>query len=262
MGLVFKVITDRKEFDDLRDAWNALASRSTVDHAFMRHEWLTSWLDNLAPRGQLTVVTGWRNGQLAAAAPLHIVEAKRRRVKLKMLSFLQSAVTPRCNFIVDCTDSLEELFAQVVAVRGWNLAEFKSMALDCDVTERFIAFLRDRGPVVVERGIASPYESLPKDWSDFEKSRSMGFRKRFRNSLNRCQKAGRFDILRLSTEADLDQHFDSLVQISRRSWKAQAGTDLGSTPAMAGFPRSGAPRRHGRSPRGPRAFPLAPACLG
>lgn len=235
MALEFATIETVADFAPLRGEWNDLARRSAVDHAFMRHEWFEAWLTHLPRRGSLRILTARREGRLVGAAPLGLVRSRRRGVGVRLLTFLQSGISPRCHFLVDPDVAPEEVFAGLWSMEGWDLAELQSLDAEEPLTARLQAYLEKRGTCVTERGGLSPYQDMPASWEAFEKTRSKGFRKRFRNSNNRCRKAEGFELVRIDTAEALDAAFDDMLEISRNSWKAQGGTDLVTQSGMGEF---------------------------
>jgi CelD/BcsL family acetyltransferase involved in cellulose biosynthesis len=155
-----------------------------------------------------------------------------------MLAFMKTGITPRCSFLIDPDEEPTAVFDGLWRIDGWDVAEFKSLVRDDPLTRRFLDHVKSRGVCVVEPGSGSPYQTLPADWEQFEKTRSKGFRKRFRNSNNRCRKADGFELVKIETAAALDEVFDELLEVSRNSWKADGGTDLVTQSGMAEFFRA------------------------
>lgn len=238
MELDIEILATREAFAAVREEWNDLARRSSVDHAFMRHEWFTAWVDHLPYEGTLSILTARRGGILVGAAPLRIMKVRRRGLTVSMLAFLQSGISPRCHFLVDRNEDPRPVFDAVCDIPGWDLAELKGLATDEPLTTQLLDHLRSRSGCVVEPGARSPYQAMPGSWEEFEKSRSRGFRKRFRNSWNRCETAESFELVTIETAADLDAAFPEMLEISSRSWKAEGGTDLVTQSGMADFFRS------------------------
>lgn len=231
----YRIITDRDEFIGLRAAWNDLARDSAVDHAFMRHEWFRGWWDHMPHGGELCVMTAWDGDRLVAAAPTMKRRENRKGVSFAALTMMVSGITPRCNFLVREGVAPELAFAGVFAIPGWDVAEFKQMEADAPPTRAFVEYLGRRGGAVVEDGAVSPYGRLPAQWEEFEKTRSRGYRKRFRNSLNRCRSSESFVIERIDTFAGFEARFPDLLTVSANSWKAEGGTDLVTQRGMGEF---------------------------
>lgn len=237
MSTSYRIITERDAFLGLRDAWDDLARASGIDHAFMRHAWFRAWWEHMPHGAELAVLTAWEGDLLVAALPTILKRDTRKGATFTMLSLMVSGITPRCNFLVRPGTDPGAAFAGVFAIPGWDVAEFKQFEADHPLTRDFVAFLEGRGGAVVEKGAVSPYGILPPTWQEFEKSRSKGYRKRFRNSLNRCQGAASFGIERIDTYADLEARFADLLTVSRNSWKAEGGTDLVTQGEMGEFLR-------------------------
>jgi CelD/BcsL family acetyltransferase involved in cellulose biosynthesis len=235
LKLRFEKITTFDDFMNLKADWNRLVKSTEIDHAFMRHEWFESWIKNLMPKGKLAIHTAWDNNKLVAIAPLQITREIRKRIPLKLLSFLRSSVTPRSNFIIDSSIDPAPFFDSVFATRGWKIAELKALELNAGITGKLIAYLKQTKRFVIEHGLQSPYEIIETDWDTFLKSRSEGLRKNYRNSLNRLKKAQSYEIVRIEDGDTFARYFDAIVEISARSWKREGGTDLQSMPEMASF---------------------------
>jgi CelD/BcsL family acetyltransferase involved in cellulose biosynthesis len=234
----YQLITDIDRFAALRDSWDELVNECDVNHAFMRHVWFDCWIKAFHTTGSLAIQTLWRDDRLCAVAPLRIAREKHRGVSLNVLQFLLSNISPRCNFIVhpDVRD-VAPLFDSLFDIPGWDIMVLQALEQQRPITDMFVRYLRDRRDHVIESGLKSPYEVLDGTWESFYKSRSMGYRKNFRNSANRLKKAGDYEVVVLESPEDFESHFDQLMSISGRSWKAEAGVDLLSAPQQKEFYR-------------------------
>ena len=234
----YQLITDSEQFAALRDSWNELVSACAVNHAFMRHVWFDCWIKAFHTTGSLAIQTAWRDDRLCAVAPLRIARERRRGVSFNALQFLLSNITPRCNFIVHPGNTdVASFFDSLFEIPGWDVMELRALEVEQPITTMFIQYLRERRDHVIEPGLKSPYEVLDGTWESFYKGRSMGYRKNFRNSANRLKKAGDYRVVALESPEDFEKHFDELMSISARSWKAEAGVDLLSAPEQKEFYR-------------------------
>ena len=238
MATEVELIETPAAFAGLRSQWNDLARRSGVDHAFMRHEWFAAYLEQLPWSGDLRILTVRDGGRLVGAAPLCVQRSRRRGMPLKLLSFLKSGISPRCNVMVDPDADPGMVYEAFWRIPDWDLAELKGLEKDDPATERLLAYLRARGPVVVESGGSSPFQQMPATWEEFETSRTKGFRKRFRNSRNRSESAEKMEIVKIDTAAGFDAAFADMLAVSRNSWKAEGGTDLVTQAGMGEFFRA------------------------
>ncbi len=231
----FRKVTNFEDFLSLKEQWNSLVKSTDVDHAFMRHEWFESWINHLMPKGQLIIHTAWNNDRLVAIAPLQITRQIRKKIPLRLLSFLRSSVTPRSNFIVDNSIDSDLFFDSIFNSRGWDVAEFQAVELGQQITDKFIDYLKKNQQFVIEEGLQSPYEIIDSNWEIYLKNRSLKFKKNYRNSLNRLKKASSYQIIRIENFEDFHKYYENMVEISNKSWKSEGKTDLKSVPRMANF---------------------------
>ncbi len=233
----FREISDKQEFLSLKQAWNDLVATTAIDHAFMRHEWFESLIENLLPKAQLAIHTAWEDDKLVAIAPLLITRQIRKHLPVRFLSFVVSSVTPRCNFIISDSIDPRPFFDSVFSTKGWDVAELKSVESNQPVTRAFIEYLKQNKQYVIEEGLQSPYDMIEVDWETFLQGRGSRFKNTNRSSLNRLRKAESFEIITIEDFAEFEKHFDDMIAVSANSWKAEIRTDLKSTPDMASFYR-------------------------
>jgi CelD/BcsL family acetyltransferase involved in cellulose biosynthesis len=233
----YKLISNFDDFLSLKKPWNELVSTTEVDHAFMKHEWFECWIKNLGQDGKLTIQTAWQDNILVGIAPLHIVRKKRKGIPLRLLSFLHSSITPRCNFILHDSVDRRSFFDSLFKIKGWDIMELRSLEIGKKITEDFIEYLKSTRQYVLEDGIQSPYEILNMDWKTFQDTRFKDYRRNLNNCANRVKKAESFEVVKLQKSAEFQRHFDDLISISSRSWKVKEGTDLVSDSKMASFYR-------------------------
>jgi len=235
LGLIFKEISNFQDFQRLKMDWNSLVKTTDVDHAFMKHEWFESWIKHLKPKSKMVIHTAWENNTLVAIAPLHIIKQKRKGVALRVLSFMRSSITPRSNFIVDDKIDSHLFFDTIFASKGWDVSELRAVEVGIPITNKFLLYLKQNNKYVIEDSLQSPYEILNTDWETYLKSKSKNFKKNYRNYINRLKSAESYKIIKIDDYNELETYFDSLINVSGRSWKAKGKTDLKSMSNMAEF---------------------------
>src|SRR5258706_89957 len=97
-------VTTRTELEALAPEWNDLLQASCADTIFLTWEYISAWLDAVAPRAELHVLTV-RNGsgELVGIAPFY-----RRRI------LLRSVLTYRCLCILGDNESPAEYLDLIV----------------------------------------------------------------------------------------------------------------------------------------------------
>ncbi len=239
MSLKTEIIHNFDDFLKLKPAWNELAAATDIDHAFMRHEWFECWIKNLGRRDNLQILTAWRDGQLVAVAPLQLVRQRIKGIPARALTFLASGISPRCNFIMHPSVNPEDFFDALFQIKGPDLVMTRGLEAEAGTTRAYLSYLENHlhGKYHVEPGRHSPYLMAEPDWDSFRKTLPRQFRTNLTTRLNKLQKESSFEVSRITDFEKLDTIFDELVEVSARSWKGEAGTDLKSSPEQCSFYR-------------------------
>jgi len=229
---MYKIIDSFSEFKNLHDAWNELVEGKPVDHVFMKHEWFDCWINSQDVADRLVLVTGWRDGQLVAIAPLMYGRTKMKFLPLRTINFLQSAVSPRCNFIVSSTEELNGLFENIRRLKNWDVFLATNMEESVPETKAFLQCLVEnrRGTsFAIEDGRQSPYLDIEGTWEDYLKSQLKKRRNYIKSEcINRLtKKTEQHAIIHITDAKDFDNLFSQMLDISSRSWKQESGTAIG-----------------------------------
>ena len=107
----------------------------------MRHEWLDCWIKHFGNSDELAVLTSWRDGQLVAAAPMHVVREIRGGVETRVLTFLSSSISPRCNFLVKDVGEATDLFDGMLGLDNWDFVETQNVEDGKAITAQWLAYL-------------------------------------------------------------------------------------------------------------------------
>jgi len=201
----------------------------------MRHEWFDSWIKHLMKKGQLAIHIARDDDKLVAIAPLYIMTQIRKGIPLRILTFIQSGVTPRCNFILHNEINTNLFFDYILSSKEWNIMELRSIEKDTPLTNKFIDYLKTGHNFVIENGIQSPFEILDSDWKTYLLNKTKKYRRSIRMYSNRINKCDSYKILHVDNYDEFEKYFDTLIRISSQSWKAQVATDFKSMPQMAEF---------------------------
>lgn len=223
-----RLIDNFDEFLKLKQAWNELSVQTETDHAFMRHEWFECWINNIGRHDNLNILTGWRDGQLAAIAPMQIEKQKIKGIPAKVLSFLSSSISPRCNFIVSPDVNPEEFFNSLFQTKNCDLIITKGMEADAKITKAYLEYLQNNfpGKYVIEEGRKSPYLLTDKSWEEYRKTLHKQFRTNLNTGLNKLKNEPSFEVKKITDYDGFIGIFEGLIKTSAKSWKGKEGTDL------------------------------------
>jgi CelD/BcsL family acetyltransferase involved in cellulose biosynthesis len=237
MGSTLQLMRTADEFRGLRSAWNELLADSDVDDVWMRHEWLDCWIKHFGNSDELAVLTSWRDGQLVAAAPMHVVREIRGGVETRVLTFLSSSISPRCNFLVKDVGEATDLFDGMLGLDNWDFVETQNVEDGKAITAQWLAYLAAQSqlPHRVDPGRLSPFLRTGSGWGVYWASLSRSFRTHLERGLKRLNRAKSFEVSRVDQPGPFARIFHELVETSARSWKRPLGRDLKSRPELQSF---------------------------
>jgi hypothetical protein len=234
--LRLSVIDNFDDFLKLEQPWNELVSQTEVDQAFMKHQWFNCWIRNLGRPENLAILTAWSDGQLMGIAPMQIVSDKLKGLPVKVLCFLSSGITPRCNFIVHESFDKTRFFDYVFGYKGWDLIITNNIASEFKITKSYIEYLESKKKKFkIEQGFMSPYVKTDSTYDDYWKSLSQSFRKNLRKCLNRLEKSGTHKVHKITEFSQFTGIFDRLLETSAKSWKGEVDSDIKSNPNLISF---------------------------
>ena len=236
MPVNYKLITDFDQFIKLRQSWNELVEQCDVDHAFMRHEWFECWIRKLGRKDNLMILTAWQGNYLMAIAPMQIINNRIKGFFVKVLCYLSSGITPRCNFIIHESIDVSGFFNAILKLKGWDLFNVQNVEADLDITKKYIDFLDScKKKYYLEPSRMSPFLLTTDTWDSYKKTLSKSFRTNLNNGVNRLKREKSFRVYRVTEYNKFEQILDQLVETSAKSWKVHDSSDLKSTPDMLSF---------------------------
>jgi hypothetical protein len=231
-----RVIDNFDDFQKLEQPWNELLSQTEVDHAYMKHQWFECWISNLGRFDNLVIPTAWLDGQLVGIAPMQITIDKIKGLPVKVLCFLSSGISPRCNFIAH--ESLEKkvFFDYIFGYKGWDLMIANNIESELNITKSYIKYLKfSKKKYKIEQGFNSPYLNIESSWDDYWRSLSKSFKKDLQNSTNRLNKSNSFKVYCVTNYKIFSEVFDRILETSAKSWKGNINSDLKSEKKLQSF---------------------------
>lgn len=234
-----EVVRDIVSFKDIGAEWDSLWERSGVGWTWLTHEWLMNWWASFASEARPLVPVVWAGDRLVAAAPMMIVNERVKRMGCRVLRFMQNALTPRSQFLLDAENggSAVDLWELLESCSGvWDLAILENIPHDevfGVVWKSDLAGTKLRFEETPNR--QSPYVDLSDGYQGFLASISPKMRENIRASRNRLARLGDIDVRRYLGSGDLPGALEECFDISARSWKGKDGCDLGRRPSYRSF---------------------------
>jgi len=239
-----KVITDIREFDSFRSAWNRIVDASADPNIFLRHEWFDAAWQWRSSRSALHLVALQRDGALAAVLPLCATRNRAGPFRVCELGFITVPDTQFSDAIVarDQATGACHAFADALAGRkDWDVMRLNYLKSNSVAANALIDACGARGLVALRRRISgNAYVRLDTDWKSYYDTRTRSQKKAHNLASNRLKKAGEIKVDWLApgeTGADaVDAQVQTIVDISSRSWKTRTGNSL-DNPAPQAFIR-------------------------
>jgi CelD/BcsL family acetyltransferase involved in cellulose biosynthesis len=232
------IIETLAEFCKIGEQWNRLVQSTPLDHAFMRHEWFSCWIEAYSAGERLAVVTLWQEEQLVAAAPLQRVNETRKYVPIRTLKFLQSPVSPRCNIICTTAEEMELILKAVYALPNWDMLVLENLEEDRPSTRHLLKTIHAGNDIRgwVTNGRQSPFMSISGTWDGYLASLDSAHRRVIKiEGTKRFDKVKSHSVYQLNPAQDADNAFALMRDVSGRSWKEAEGSAIGQLTAMQSF---------------------------
>jgi CelD/BcsL family acetyltransferase involved in cellulose biosynthesis len=233
-----EIVTEKKDFYNLREEWNSLLEQSSGKSIYLTWEWLYTWWETFHDNRELFILTIRDNGVLVGIAPLLVRQFKYFKfLPFKRVEFLGTGEDEKdevCSNYLDFIVSKEradiyavifEYLVRKLSSGIWDELVLKTMP-ETSATLNTISEYFSRNKEVaaqVKYEIVNHSEcaviNLPENWDTYLSSIS----KSWRNQINR----GRKEILskgtvdcELITESDkLSLAFDEFISLHQKRWQ-------------------------------------------
>lgn len=238
-GTQTRILDNWDAFQELAEPWDELAAAAGVA-PFVSHRWLTAWQRAYGHVARPCMPTVWRDGQLVAAAPLGATRRALSRalpgIRLHCLEMLTNTETAAfCEWLVapgheDTVAILLRTLAQDAP--RWRMAQLELMK-DTPTLALIRAAARDAGWPLLETVTAqSATMDLSSGWDGYLANRPTRYRRGIQRYQRRLKK--REHRFFRGTENG-DEVLERIFRLTRKSWKAQAGTALANSEAAQTF---------------------------
>ena len=232
-----EVVSDPGRFRDLKPDWSDLHAAAS-GAPFSSHDWITvseRHYPSAAPR----IVTLWQAGTLVAAAPLAFrKEPASPRLKALKVPSTSMLCRERVGFheiLVrpGLADAIAPTLLQSMNI-GTGYIDLTPMRLN-DGLAALIAAAPPEWHVQDRSEITTSISDIGEGWEAYAKTRKSSFRKNLRVAGRRVAEAG--GVIERTVGADDDSRaiLEKTLDLSARTWKSGAGTDIGSNETVRAF---------------------------
>jgi CelD/BcsL family acetyltransferase involved in cellulose biosynthesis len=231
-----EALEGRAAFDALRPEWNALVARGPVDLPFVRHDWISAWLDAFAPDAQLHVIVArGRGGTAVGMAPL-LEERHRGLVRLVAPANDHSC---RVEWALgpDVAGAVGAIWEHLRDRLRWDVLLLRDLQRDGPTAGHLEALARaDRHPSGRWESMRSPW--VPLGGEPVEARISAKLRQNLRRRLRRLGETGAVSVRRVDGADGLTETFEAFLVLEAAGWKGARGTAIARDPRLIRFYRA------------------------
>jgi CelD/BcsL family acetyltransferase involved in cellulose biosynthesis len=223
----------RAAFDWLADEWNELLARGPCDLPFVRHEWLSAWLDAFAPGENLLVVTARDgSGRLVGAAPFL------RERRLGVTRLVAPANDHSCRFEwalgEDATGAAAALWHHLRTRLRWDVLLLRDLPRDGPTAAVLPALAAADGH------LTGSWESMRSPWltlggQPVEERASAKFRANLRRRLRRLGELGAVSVRRAAEGPEARAMLAQFLELEAAGWKGARGTAIAADERTRAF---------------------------
>jgi len=215
-----QVFSDAKGFEELRDGWNGLVSRSVTNTVFLTHEWQTVWWDHLGEGDLFVIAVQSDDGTLMGIAPLFRgLDSVGRRIMEFVGCF---DVSDYLDIIAD-REYVEEVCRAVMDTLAGGEIDWDVLSL-CNIpeaspTRTLLAELAEEQgyDVTLEVEDVCPIVTLPASWEEYLATLNGKDRREVRRKIRKAGRTARVDWQLLCTPAEVDEHLDIFFDLHQKS---------------------------------------------
>jgi CelD/BcsL family acetyltransferase involved in cellulose biosynthesis len=226
----------RAAFGGLREEWDALLARGPVDLPFLRHGFISAWLDAFAPASPVTVLVA-RDAAGRAVGMAPFLEERRRG--LVTLRFPANDHSCRVEWILggDVAGAAGALWAHLRDRVRWDVLLLRDVPRDGPTSVHVEALAHaDRHPTGRWESMSSPYVRLGGDAAG--ERTSSKFQANLRRRGRRLAEMGAVSVRRVGGGPALDGALAEFLALEGAGWKGERGTAIARAPHLVAFYRA------------------------
>lgn len=238
----FDIVTQEKDFWNLREIWNSLNQNSGGAQFTLSHEWFWAWWKAFGSSGSLWIVLAKEGGKIVGIAPLMQTVVHKIGVPFRTLQFMANAHSDETGFLVRGNEN--QFYIQFIEFLFERRSEFDFLNfMLLPTNDTFVEMVRAQRELNhfywgIRPGVASPVLKLFPRFDHYLAGLSKKSRYNVRKKRREIEKVSGFEIKSLFGESDVEEFLEYVEQIERNSWKFAEGKSLLSKENVWKFYRS------------------------
>lgn len=227
----------RAEFESLRPEWDALLARSGQAEPFLRHAFLTAWLDNFAPEAPLRLFAARERGRLVAALPLLEEAARVWGVPVRMLRPPANVHSCRFDLIAEPErpDAVAAIWSHLRALARSDVLVIPDVPEGGRARVLLALAGADGWRVAEWESMRTPYIPLDGGFDAVFGRTDAKFRQNLRRRARKLAARGTVEVQRCAGGPELEAHLEEALALEQAGWKGRGGSAIAQDPAARGF---------------------------
>lgn len=224
-----EIIRDRRAFLTLRHDWDALLRESANGGFYLCFDWFHAVLFlHHDPPEDLRIICFRESGRMIAIVPCCIMRARLRLGSYRTLEIIGNIYSPLRGCIVmksrekEVAERLSDLLVRECS-NDWDILNFEDLSMEHAPISALVEAAGRKG---LRRTIREQYPNLSIDFSalansgEFWKTKGRAFRHSIRNSLNKMNRSGRFEMILIRDNTqDVHTAMQHYYEVYGHSWK-------------------------------------------
>lgn len=236
MTLRVRRLATSDELRSIGGVWSELTEQSAHSTPFMSQDWFECCRIAAADQSPEVLLVSDSVAPVALV-PLHRRTSTRRGLPARYLSLLDCPDSPFADIVpAGAAEPVARAVLEHLATRSdWDILELGRLPSDSPTLKAFEGECEGRLHCRRAGAEMSPYLAIDGTWQAFYSSRSQRFKKTIRNIQNRLARLGTVAIEEHRSLEPAGPLFEEMIDLTRRSWKAEEGVAIATMPRMKEF---------------------------
>jgi hypothetical protein len=203
----------------------------------MTHDWFWCCWQAVWPERRPEILVLEDGCGPVAVIPLMRWRDRYHHLPVRCLGFLICPDTPTVDILTvgEPGPVMHAFLGHLVTRSDWDLVKLSKLPATSPTWKTLEAMLPGRLPWRQAATQLSPYLSIAGGWEGFYRGKTQRFRKTCRNIQNRLQRAGQVSVEDHPVVDPEGPLFCEVMEVARRSRKAERGLSMATMPKMPGF---------------------------
>jgi CelD/BcsL family acetyltransferase involved in cellulose biosynthesis len=235
--LAVQTLTTFQDFLDHESVWNEVLTKAEVEHPFLEHAWIRTWLECFGRSCSLKMLIVRERDEPIAIAPLVLTPIRMWGIRVMQMGFPYNAHVPRSDCIVarGRDDAYAAIWDHIRRSRFWDLLQLCQLPEMSATLNAFQSLAKQDGcPSGTWESGASPCVPLAGGWDEFYEGLPAKHRSNLRNRFKRLNQSGA-ERETISSVESVIPALEEGLRLEAAAWKRDAGTAIACDPDVMRF---------------------------